>query len=124
MSDIMAVLLNGVAQLEYDRNRPLTDYQQAYLDAMDEKMDAGIIIDGAMIEHPDDNQRIQFVVANMLHAMKSGQEGMTSALCSYIAMHLPELKQIKITEQDYNVSFDLVFNEDYGKQTFVSFSKH
>ena len=37
MSNIMAVLLNGIAQLEYDRNTELPDHQAVYLEKMDEK---------------------------------------------------------------------------------------
>lgn len=67
----MAVLLNGIAQLEYDRDKPLTDYQEAYPGAMDEKMDEeGIEIDGLRIESPDTSQKIQFVTADMIAAMK------------------------------------------------------
>ena len=32
MSNIMAVLLDGIAQLEYDRDRPLPVHQAAYLE--------------------------------------------------------------------------------------------
>lgn len=125
MSNIMAVLLNGIAQLEYDRNRPLNDYQETYLASMDEKMDKeGIEMDGTIIENPDNNQKIQFVAANLLSAMKADNEAMTSALCSYIATRMPDLKQIKITDQDNEITIDLVFDEDYRKQTSVSFMKH
>ena len=124
MGNIMAVLINGIAQLEYDRNKALTDYQLTYLDKMDEKMDAGINIDGVSIESPELNQRIQFITANMLSAIKSDNEGMTSALCTYLAMRLPDLKQIKVTEEGDDVSIDMVFDEDYEGQTSVSFSKH
>lgn len=124
MSQTMAVLLNGVAQLEYDRNMALTDYQMAYLDKMDEQMDEGIDIDGKLIKQPELNQKIQFVSANLMEAMQSGNEGLTSALCTYIATRMPDLKQIKITDDNESVCIDLVFDEDYGKQTFVSFTPH
>lgn len=124
MSNILAVLLNGIAQLEYDRDKPLSEYQTSYLDAMDAKMDAGIDIDGQLIEQPDINQRVQFVAANMLNAMKNDEEGMTSALCSYIASRLPDLKQVKITEDDNSVTIDLVFDEDYSHQAVVHFTQH
>ena len=42
MNNIMAVFLNGIAQLEYDRDKLLPDHQAAYLDKMDARMDAGI----------------------------------------------------------------------------------
>ena len=57
MSNIMAVLLNGIAQLEYNRDTPLPVHQAAYLDKMDRKMDAGIDIGGETVHNPDINQR-------------------------------------------------------------------
>lgn len=42
MSNIMAVLLNGIAQLEYDREKQLPPHQELYLDKMDQKMAEGI----------------------------------------------------------------------------------
>ena len=70
MSNIMAVLINEIAQLEYDRDKPLTDYQLTYLDEMDKKMDNGINIDGEIIASPELNQKIQFITANMINAIK------------------------------------------------------
>ena len=124
MSNMMAVLINGIAQLEYDRDKALTDYQLTYLDEMDKKMDAGINIDGESIESPELNQRVQFITANMLSAIKSDNEGMTSAMCTYLATRLPDLKQIKIVEEGEDMTINMVFDEDYKGQTSVSFTKH
>ena len=123
MSKMMAVLLNDIAQLEYDREKPLTDYQATYLVKMDEKMDAGIELNGQAIANPDLNQRSQFIAANLLDALKRNDESMSAALCSYLADRLPDLKQIKITEQDENVTIDMVFNEEYVKQVAVDMPK-
>ena len=120
----MAVLINGIAQLEYDRDKALTDYQLTYLDEMDKKMDAGINIDGEFIESPELNQRIQFITANMLSAIKSDNEGMISALCTYLATRLPDLKQIKVVEEGEDMTIDMVFDEEYKGQTSVSFTQH
>ena len=125
MKNIMAVLLNGIAQLEYDREKPLSDYQETYLNSMDDKMDReGIEINGALISNPDTNQKIQFITANLLSAMKSNNEGLSSALCSYIASRLPDLKQIKIEDRDGEISIDMVFDEAYKGQAQVSFGLH
>lgn len=122
MSDLFAVMLNDVAQLEYDRNTPLTDYQLGYLESMDEKMSTGIDLAGETINDPDLNQKTQFVAANLLQAMKSGNEGMTSALCTYLAHNHPELKLLKYIEaDDGNISIELVYDEEYRKQVAVSF---
>jgi len=123
MSNLFAVLLNGIAQLEYDRDKPLPPYQAAYLDKMDTKMDAGILIGNTTIMDPDINQRAQFVAANLHNAIKSDDEEMSAALCSWLANRLPDLKQVKMNEIDDQVSIDLVFDEDYGKQAAVTLSK-
>ena len=124
MSDLMAVLLNGIAQLEYDREKPLSEYQLTYLDKMDSKMAAGVAIGEEHITEPDENQRAQFVAANLYHAIKSEDEAMCSALCSYLATRLPELKQIKLDDKEGDVTIELVFDQAYGKQVPVSFYKH
>jgi hypothetical protein len=121
MSNIMAVLLNGLAQLEFDREKPLPDYQTLYLDKMDARMDEGIRIGEASIVNPDRKQRAQFVAANLLHAIRNNDEPLASALCSYLAVRLPELKQVRIEEDRQDVSIELVFDEDYRKQVAVPF---
>ena len=121
MSHVMAVLLNGLAELEYDREKPLPDYQAVYLDRMDTRMDAGIRLGEASIVNPDRNQRAQFVAANLLHAIKNNDEPLAAALCSYLAVRLPELKQVRIEEDRRDVSIELVFDEDYRKQVAVPF---
>jgi hypothetical protein len=123
MSNLLGVLINGIAQLEYDRDKPLPDHQAVYLEKMDEKMKLGIEIGNEVIENPDLNQRAQFVAANLLNALQSGNEEMSAALCTWLANRLPDLKQVKYDENGEEVSIDLVFDEDYGKQAAVTFSK-
>lgn len=122
-SQMLGVLLNGVAQLEYDRDKPLSDYQSACLDDMDRKMDSGIRIGDAQFEHPDQSQRNQYIAANLLHAMRSGDESMTSALCTYLANRIPDMKQLRYTENEGVVSIEMVFDEDYRKQVAVGFHR-
>lgn len=122
MTNIMAVLLNGIAQLEYDRDRLLPDHQALYLDKMDEKMDEGIQVGEATIQKPDLNQRAQYAAANLAHAIKTDDESMAAAMCSYLAIRLPELKQVKIEDNDGEVSIEMVFDEDYRKQVAVQFT--
>ena len=123
MSQHMAVLLNGVAQLEYDRNRRLPDHQGAYLDKMDRKMDAGVDLGGETRPHPDPGQRAQFVAANLAHAIKTNDAEGAAAMCTYLAIRLPDLKQVKILDDNQTVDIELVFDEDYVKQFPVQFHK-
>ena len=127
----MAVTLNGVAQLEYDRDKALPPQQELYLDKMDEKMDLGIFVGDATIPSPDINQLAQFVAGNLVHAILSDDEAMCSALTAYLASRLPELKQVKITNAKTDdsaadqaadaVSIELVFDQEYQKQVAVKF---
>lgn len=131
MDNIMAVTLNGVAQLEYNRNKSLPPHQELYLDKMDQKMDDGILVGETTIANPDLNQRAQFVAGNLAHAILSDNEAMCSALTAYLASRLPDLKQVKITnnqpendsadEASGAVSIELVFDEEYQKQVAVKF---
>jgi len=122
MSHIMAVLLNDLAELEYDRDQPLPEYQAVYLDRMDARMDRGIRIGEESIINPDRNQRAQFVAANLVHAIKRNDEPLAAALCSYLAVRLPELKQVRIRDDAGDVTIELVFDEDYRKQVAVPFT--
>ena len=120
----MGVLLDGVAQLEYDREKLLPDHKAAYLDKMDEKMSEGISIGEKKIKDPDINQRAQFVVANLLHAIKTDNEQVAGAMCSYLAIRLPELKQVKINEQNGEVSIEFDYENEYTNQVAVQFQLH
>ncbi len=122
MSSIMAVLLNGIAQIEYDRDKLLPAHQAAYLDKMDATMDNGILIGNETVREPDQNQRAQFAAANLVHALKTDDESLAAAMCSYLAIRLPELKQVRIEEVDGEVSVELVFDQEYRRQVAVAFT--
>ncbi len=118
----MAVLLNGIAQLEYDRDRLLPEHQAVYLDRMDTKMDEGIWLGDRTIRNPDLQQRARFASANLAHALHTNDESVAAAMCSYLAIRLPDLKQVRIEDEGEGVSIELVFDEDYRKQVAVDFT--
>jgi hypothetical protein len=122
MSSIMAVLLNGIAQIEYDRDKLLPVHQAAYLDRMDKTMDQGIMVGNETVRNPDLNQRAQFAAANLVHALKTDDEAMAAAMCSYLAIRLPELKQVRIEEVDGEMAVELVFDQEYRRQVAVTFT--
>ncbi|MCF7992879.1 MAG: hypothetical protein K9M02_20760 [Thiohalocapsa sp.] len=123
MNNLMAVLLNGIAQLEYDRSKPLPDYQGAYLDKMDRKMDEqGIDMDGQMVLSPDLGQKAQFIAANLVHAIKSDNEAQAAAMTTWLAVRMPDLKQVKVREEGDDFAIELDFEQEYVKQHPVHFS--
>jgi hypothetical protein len=113
----MAVLLNGIAQVEYDRNKSLPDYQGAYLDKMDRKMETeGIDIDGEWIAVPDLGQKAQFVAANLAHAIVTDDEAQVAAMTTWLAVRMSDLKQVKLREEEGGFAIELDFEQDYIKQ--------
>ena len=133
MSNILAILLNGVAQLEYNRDKELPPHQELYLEKMDNQMDDGIQVGDTVIPNPDLNQRAQFVAANLADAILNDTESSAAALCSYLAKIFPDLKQVKITQpsadankdhtadNNNEISIELVFDENYQQQVPVQF---
>lgn len=124
MPEMMAVLLDGVAQLEYDHAKQLPPHQELYLDKMDEKMDEGIDLDGEWIASPATGQRAQFVAANLAAALQNGDESMAAAMCTYLANRQPDLLQVKIENVEGGISIDLDYETAYKKQVAVDFKMH
>lgn len=119
----MAVMLNGIAQLEYHRDKPLQDHQELYLQKMDEKMTKGIQLGEEYIQNPDLQQRTQFVAANLADAIVRNEEQVCAALMAYLAKHHPGLHQVKINNHNNSehMTIELVYDEAYQKQVPVTF---
>lgn len=119
MSGSLVVLVNGESQIEYDRSKALPARQLEYLDKMDSKMSAGIVLNGSTIANPDIVQRAQFVSMQLIAALIDSNDQLIAASCAYLANRLPDLKQLKVDE-DYN--FDLIFDEEYKNKVQVTFT--
>ena len=122
MSNVMAVLLNGTAQIEYNRDILLPDKQRDYLNRMDQDMDVGIQLGNQYIEAPNQIQRAQFIALHLVQSLLADNEQQIAASCAYLADRLSDLKQVKaITKPDGAIGIDLVFTEDYKNQVKVEF---
>jgi len=118
----LAILLNGIAQIEYDRSVPLDAKLADYLDNMDGKMNVGISIGEQQIPSPTDEQKAEFVASNLYHAIKGNNEAMASAMTSYLAVRIADLKQVKLNDKDGNVTIELTYDEIYSGQVAVQFN--
>jgi hypothetical protein len=98
MNERLAVLINGEVILEYDRNRPISEQQVTYLDHMDDEMSQGITIEDRKLDVPDPLERAQFVCIGLLEAIAADDAPRAAAMCSYLALRLPELKRIFQTQ--------------------------
>jgi len=116
---VMQVIVNGQSQIEYDRQKSLPEKQLEYLEKMDREMDSGFELAGEKVEAPDLLQRAQFVAGYLAQALFGENDQMIAASCSWIATRLPDLKQVKIIEEDNQISIDLVFDEERVNQVKV-----
>lgn len=123
MSKILTIVINGESQVAYDRDKPLAETQAAYLDRMDNSMDAGIVLGGADIPSPSALQRAQFVALQLVNAIRESDEQRTAAMLAYLANRIPELKQVRAMRKDQEVGFDFVFDKDYVPEAKVQFMK-
>lgn len=123
MRNSLTIVINGESQVEYDRSKPLAATQQAFLDKMDQNMDAGIVLGGVEIAAPSALQRAQFVALQLVSAIHASDEQQTAAMLAYLANRIPEMKQVRATRKDGEVGFDFVFDKEYVSEAKIHFVK-
>ena len=122
ISSILTVVVNDQAVIEYDRRKPLAARQRLYLDHMDRDMDSGFPIDGQHQSAPDLRMRAQFVATSLVQALESGNDSVAAATCSYLAVRMPELKQVRAQTKDQQLHIDLVFDKAHVPAQTVQFT--
>lgn len=118
---VLVIQLNGTPMLEYDRSQALSARQRESLQRMEEKLDQGILLGERFVTRPERQQRVEYMAANLVAALLEGKDVAAAASCAYLAMALPELKQVKALEKEGNVAIELVFDREYHKEEKLSF---
>jgi len=115
MSLLMAVV-EGEPVIEYDRDIVLPDNQLEYLNKMDEKMEMGIPSGQGNIFAPDQEQKAYFVANQLMAAIESEDEQLISASMAYLAIRLPDLKQVSSKAKDGETQISLIYDREYSAQ--------
>jgi len=115
MSLLMAVV-DGEPVIEYDRDKVLPDNQLEYLNKMDEKMEMGIPSGQGNVFAPDQEQKAYFVANQLMAAIKSEDEQLISASMAYLAIRLPDLKQVSSKVKDGDTQISLIYDREYSAQ--------
>jgi len=118
---MLTVVMNGQAVIEYDRHKPLASRQLLFLDHMDRDMDAGFSLDGRHEASPDMLTRARFVATSLVEALVAENDSVAAATCAYLALRLPELKQVRADRKDGQMHIDLVFDEPHVQTQTVHF---
>lgn len=120
---VLTVVIDGQAVIEYDRRKPLVSRQQSFLDRMDRDMDRGVDLDGHQEASPDLLARARFVANSLLQALQAQNDSVAAATCAYLAMRLPELKQVRADNKDGQMHIELVFDRAHVPTQTVQFVK-
>ena len=120
MSELV-VLLNSSKVLEYYRDRPLTVKQQADLDALDIKLDAGIELNHQHIANPSLQDKATFVANLLIFALLNEEEAKAALTCAYLATRFSDLKQVVANSHPDRLAIQLIYDEEYREQTPVHF---
>ncbi len=118
---ILVAVINGESKIEYDRSKTLPENQLMFLNKMDEKMDMGIPSGQGNIFAPDQAQKALFVANQLMMAIDSDDEQLIAASMAYLALRLPELKQVSTNEKDGQKEISLIYDRDYSAPQEVKF---
>jgi hypothetical protein len=113
--------MNGQALIEYDRRKSLASRQRLFLDHMDRDMDSGFSLDGRHEASPDLVTRARFVATTLVEALEAQNDSVAAATCAYLALRLPDLKQVRADRKDGQMLIDLVFDASHVQTQTVQF---
>ena len=112
--NLLYVILNDEALLEFDRKKPVPGHQRQYLDHMDAQMDQGIQLGDDFIKEPNALQRTQFVANSLVNFLFKDEYSKAIAMCTYLAKRMPDLQQVKCKgDSEKEVSIELVFDRSF-----------
>jgi len=118
----LVIALDGVSQLEYDRSRELGATQLEALARMDQEMESGITLDGEQVAQPNPLQRAHFTALHLIRAVKDGNESKAVMMTAYLALRIPELRQVRIVSKGDSFDYQFVFDRDFAPESAMAFT--
>jgi hypothetical protein len=118
---ILAIVVNDQLTLQFDRDKPLPDHHQQYLDRLDAKFDQGIELQGERIADPTIEQRSKFMALSLMEGIMYQEDDKAAASMAWLATRLPELKQVDAKVDVQGTQFELIFDREYKPQVVVNF---
>jgi len=115
------VSLNSNKVLEYYRNRELTDKQIQDLDKTEKKLNAGIHLAGKFVPSPSVEEKAVFMANQLALALDEDNEAVLAISCAYLATRYPDLKQLKLTTAEEQLSIELINDKEFTDQAPIKF---
>lgn len=118
---ILAIVVNDQLTLQFDRDKPLLEQHQHYLDRLDAKFDQGIELQGEHLPNPDIEQRSKFMALSLMEGIMYQEDNKAAASMAWLATRLPDLKQLVAVIDKDGTQFELIFDREYQPQVEVNF---
>jgi hypothetical protein len=119
---ILAIVVNDQLTLQFDRDKPLEELHQHYLDQLDAKFDLGIELQGKHLPNPDIVQRSKFMALTLMEGIMYQEDNKAAASMAWLATRLPDLKQLVAFVDEEGTQFELVFDREYQPRVEVNFN--
>jgi hypothetical protein len=119
--NILAVVVNDQLTLQFDRDKPLAELHQHYLNRLDAKFDQGIELQGEYLPNPDIEQRSKFMALSLMEGIMYQEDNKAAASMAWLATRLPDLKQLVALVDEKGTQFELIFDREYQPQVVVNF---
>lgn len=105
----LTITMNGENVHSFNKKKGLARMQFAYVQRMDENMDQGIQVGDEVIGSPDDMDRAQFVIGQLLEALRVNDRRSVDMMCRYLAHRMPQLDGIHIKDEgdEFEVTLEM-----------------
>ncbi|MDH5766548.1 MAG: hypothetical protein OEZ38_11085 [Gammaproteobacteria bacterium] len=108
MINVLTILINDQAVFEFDRDTGLDDQQLKFLDKIDSDMDRGLKMSGKLFERPDAEQRVRFIVMNLIKALQQDEQAIIRSSCAYLINRRPQLVEVHVKDGENSVEIELI----------------
>ena len=120
-SSSLIVVLNSNKELEYFRDRELSDKQIEDLNKIDSKLANGFEVSGQLIKNPSPQDKATFIANLLIEGLIINNEPTVALCCSYLATRFIALKQIRATINESQLTIRLIYDQEYLEEATVQF---
>lgn len=117
----LVIVINSKKAFEYYRDRPLSRKQINDLEKAGHKLNQGLRIGREFIQSPTDADKALFIARQLVFAIQHDDDGRIAFLCALLACRYPQLKQLKISIREDQVSIELINDKTFVDQAPVRF---
>lgn len=112
MDRTLEIIQDGEPLLRFERGATLPALQRRQLAQLDLRLDQGFELDGERIARPDRDQRMRFVIGQLLQVLQRGEAPAVRGLCTWLGQRVPELSAIRIHTRGDDLEVELEYGAD------------